>query len=142
MDVQILLRLTLTMEALSGAKSRDFIVRRTIWQLRNLGLRLVEAKNLLSRLQEVLLCNQIDEVLAACRICHDRGKRRAIHDDRGCTLDTLYCRFRVNAPRLRQCACKLGRGAAKVQLRRASGLWLSIPKRPRGFIVSGRRLRR
>ena len=81
-----------------------------------LGLRLDEAKNLLTRLQEVLLCNQIDEVLAASRICDDCGKRRAIHADRGRSLDTLYSRFWVNAPRLRQCACKLGTGAAKVVL--------------------------
>ncbi len=65
-----------------------------------LGLRLDEAKNFLTRLQEVLLCNQIDEVLAASRICDDCGKRRAIHDDRGRTLDTLYGRFRVKALRL------------------------------------------
>ncbi|MDZ4392515.1 ISKra4 family transposase [Cypionkella sp.] len=81
-----------------------------------LGLRLDEAKNFLTRLLEVLLCNQIVEVLAASRICDDCGKRRAIHDDRGRTLDTLYGRFRVKAPRLRQCACKLDTGAAKVVL--------------------------
>lgn len=70
-----------------------------------LGLRPDEAKNLLTRLQEVPLCNQIDEVLAASRICDDCGKRRAIHDDRDRILDTLYGRFRVKAPRLRQYAC-------------------------------------
>ncbi|MGB3242973.1 MAG: ISKra4 family transposase, partial [Sulfitobacter sp.] len=66
----------------------------------SLGLRLDEAKNLLAHLQEVFLCNQIDEALAASRICDDCVKRLAMHDDRGRTLDTLYGRFRVKAPRL------------------------------------------
>jgi hypothetical protein len=82
----------------------------------SLGLRIVEAKNLLGRLQEVVLKDQIDEALAASRICDDCRKRRAIHDDRGRTLDTLYGRFRVKAPRLRQCACKSDTDAAKVVL--------------------------
>ena len=81
-----------------------------------LGLRIVEAKNLLGRLQEAILQSQIDEALAASRICDDCGKRCAIHDDRGRTLDTLYGRFRVKAPRLRQCACKSDAVAAKVVL--------------------------
>ena len=116
MDVQILVETTFD----DGSTQRREIARLDRppdnWATETLGLRLDEAKNLLTRLQEVLLCNQIDEVLAASRICDDCGKRHAIHDDRGRTLDTLYGRFRVKAPRLRQCACKLGTGAAKVVL--------------------------
>ncbi len=66
----------------------------------NLGLRMDDAKNLLARLQEALLYDQIDEALDASRNCNDCGKRRAIHVDRGRSLDTLYGRFRVKAPRL------------------------------------------
>jgi hypothetical protein len=67
-------------------------------------------------LQEAVLQSQIDETLAASRICDDCGKPRAIHDDRGRTLDTLYGRFRVKAPRLRPCACKTDAVAEKVVL--------------------------
>lgn len=65
-----------------------------------MGLRLDEAKDLLAHLQEVLLCNQIDEALAKSRMCDDCGKRLAIQDDRSRTLETLYGRFRVKGPRL------------------------------------------
>ena len=82
----------------------------------SLGLRLDEAKNFLGRLQEAILQSQIDEALAASRICDRCGKRCGIHDDRGRTLDTLYGQFRVKAPRILRCACKSGTGATKAVL--------------------------
>lgn len=78
-----------------------------------LGLRLDEAKRFLKRLQEAVLCDQIDEALEAKRDCRACGKQRTIHDDRGRILDTLYGRFRVKAPRLRQCPCEVTAGVAK-----------------------------
>jgi hypothetical protein len=78
----------------------------------SLGLHLDEAKGLLKRLQETVLRDQIDELLRASRSCSACGKRRAIHDDRGRSLDTLYGRFRVKAPRLRQCPCEATAGVA------------------------------
>jgi hypothetical protein len=78
----------------------------------SLGLHLDEAKGLLNRLQETVLRDQIDELLRASRSCSACGKRRAIHDDRGRSLDTLYGRFRVKAPRLRQCPCEATAGVA------------------------------
>jgi hypothetical protein len=83
----------------------------------NLGLRLVEAKSLLTQLQEIILQDQIDELLRAIRNCSACGKRRAIHDDRGRILDTLYGRFRVKAPRLRPCPCEATAGVANPVLR-------------------------
>lgn len=71
-----------------------------------LGLQLEETKGLLKRLQKAVLRDQIDELLNAARNCSACGKRRAIHDDRGRSLDTLYGRFRVKSPRLRPCPCK------------------------------------
>lgn len=71
-----------------------------------LGLQLEETKGLLKRLQKVVVRDQIDELLNAARNCSACGKRRAIHDDRGRSLDTLYGRFRVKSPRLRPCPCK------------------------------------
>jgi hypothetical protein len=82
----------------------------------SLGPRLVETKSMLKRLQEVVLQDQIDEAFEANRNCSDCGKRRAIHDDRGRSLDTLYGRFRVSSPRLRQCACKVASGVSKTAL--------------------------
>lgn len=78
----------------------------------SLGLRLDEAKGLLKRLQETVLRDQIDELLRTPRNCSACGKRRAIHDDRGRVLDTLFGRFRVKAPRLRQCPCEATAGVA------------------------------
>lgn len=78
----------------------------------NLGLHLAETKRLLKQLQETVLRDQIEELLRAKRNCSDCGKRRAIHDDRGRSLDTLYGRIRVKALRLHQCTCK---GSADVE---------------------------
>ena len=69
-------------------------------------MRLDEAKNLLTLLQEAVVQDQIDEALKANRTCGDCGNLRPIHDDRGRILDALYGRFRVNSPRLRQCLCQ------------------------------------
>jgi hypothetical protein len=93
----------------------------------SLGLHLHEAKSVLKRLQEMVLRDQIDEALAANRNCGKCGKRRAIHDDRGRILDTLYGRFRVSAPRLRQCACKAATGVSKTVLH--SPLAVLFPQR-------------
>lgn len=72
----------------------------------NLGLLLDEAKQLLGRLQEAILQEQIDEALSARRKCNDCGRRRTIHDDRGRIFDTMFGRFRMKSPRIRQCSCQ------------------------------------
>ena len=77
----------------------------------SLGLRLDEAKNFLGRLQEAILQSQIDEALNAKRVCGNCGNLRPIHDDRGRVLDTLYGRFLVKSPRLRQCSCQAASSA-------------------------------
>lgn len=43
--------------------------------------------------------------MEARRKCDGCAKQRAIHDDRGCILDTLFGRIRVKWPRLRRCLC-------------------------------------
>jgi hypothetical protein len=81
----------------------------------NLGLLLNDAKTLLRRLQEAIVQDQVGEAMEARRKCDGCGKYRAIHDDRGRILDTLFGRIRVKWPRLRRCLCqplgsqKLGR---------------------------------
>ncbi len=72
----------------------------------NLGLLLDDAKTLLKRLQEAIVHDQVGEAVEARRKCNDCGKRRAIHDDRGRILDTLYGRIRVKSPRVRCCSCQ------------------------------------
>jgi len=62
------------------------------------------------------LRDQIDAALRARRNCRNCGKQCAIHDDRGRSLDTLYGRFRVKAPRLRQCACEAAAGVTNSAL--------------------------
>lgn len=72
----------------------------------NLGLLLEDAKALLRRLQEMIVQDQVGEALEVRRKCDACGKQRAIHDDRGRILDTLYGRIRVKWPRLRRCLCQ------------------------------------
>ena len=54
--------------------------------------------------------DQVDELLRPTQNCSACGIWRAIHDDRGRSLDTLYGRFRVKAPRLRHCPCEATAG--------------------------------
>ena len=72
----------------------------------NLGLLLDDAKTLLRRLQEAIVQDQVGEAMEAHRKCDGCAKQRAIHDDRGRILDTLFGRIRVKWPRLRRCLCQ------------------------------------
>lgn len=72
----------------------------------NVGLLLDDAKALLKRLQEAIVQDQVGEAIEARRKCDGCGKQRAIHDDRGRVLDTLFGRIRVKWPRLRRCLCQ------------------------------------
>lgn len=72
----------------------------------NLGLLLNDAKTLLRRLQEAIVQDQVGEAIEARRKCDGCGKHRAIHDNRGRILDTLFGRIRVKWPRLRRCLCQ------------------------------------
>jgi hypothetical protein len=72
----------------------------------NVGLLLDDAKTLLRRLQEAIVQDQVSEALEVRRKCDSCAKQRAIHDDRGRILDTLFGRIRVKWPRLRRCLCQ------------------------------------
>ena len=78
----------------------------------NLGLLLDDAKTLLGRLQEAIVQDQVGEAIEARRKCDGCAEQRAIHDDRGRILDTLFGRIRVKWPRLRRCLCQTA-GTAK-----------------------------
>lgn len=92
----------------------------------NLGLLLDEAKTLLKRLQEAIVQGQVGEAMEARRKCDGCGKQRAIHDDRGRILDTLFGRVRVKWPRLRRCLCQ------------PSGIAKSGPQSPLARLFSDR----
>ena len=72
----------------------------------NLGLLLDDAKTLLRGLQEAIVQDQVGEAIEARRKCNGCAKQRAIHDDRGRILDTVFGRIRVKWPRLRRCLCQ------------------------------------
>ena len=72
----------------------------------NLGLLLDVTKTLLRCLQQAIVQDQVGEAMEARRKCGGCGKHRAIHDDRGRILDTLFGRIRVKWPRLRRCLCQ------------------------------------
>ncbi len=106
MDVRIFVETTF-----DDGKTRRFNIgrlRRAPDELgpESLGLLLDEAKQLLRRLQETILRDQIDEAFEARRKCDDCGKRRSIHDDRCRIFDTLYGQTKVKSPRIRNCFCQ------------------------------------
>lgn len=69
------------------------------------GLLLEDAKVILRQIQKAVLSDQVEEVCAVSRACPDCGSGRAVHDYRTRTFDTLFGRFRLRAPRFRQCKC-------------------------------------
>lgn len=71
-----------------------------------MGLLLDDAKTLLGWLQEAIVQDQVGEAIEARRKCDGCAKQRAIHDDRGRILDTLFGRIQVKWPRLRRCLCQ------------------------------------
>lgn len=97
---ELLSKRHLKMEKHRGAISVVFAVHQTTENPRAWVCGLMKLRIFWGRLHEAILQSQIDEALAASRICDSFGMRCRIHDDRGWTLDTLYGRFRVKAPRL------------------------------------------
>ena len=70
-----------------------------------LGLLLEDAKVILRQVQEALPSGQVEEVWAESRACPSCGSGRAVHDYRTRIFDTSFGRFRLRAPRFRQCNC-------------------------------------
>ena len=71
-----------------------------------LGMQLAEAKDLLQRVQEVLIDEQARACLAKQVACPDRGRPRAHKDTKRITLRTLFGTVRVASPRWLQCTCQ------------------------------------
>jgi hypothetical protein len=71
-----------------------------------LGLQLAEAKDLLQRVQEVLIDEQVRCCLAAQMACPQCGRARAHKDTKTIVVRTLFGTVRLASPRWRHCACQ------------------------------------
>ena len=101
-----------------------------------IGLLLEDVRTLLAQLQTAILLDQIKEISAASRICPDCTKIRAIHDYRPRILDTLFGRFRVKAPRIRDEERAPCRNGQCQECHRRRHPWNNHPRQETG--VSGR----
>lgn len=74
-------------------------------EAKDIGLKLHEAKTLLTELQRHIVQTQIDEKVICRRICADCLKVQSIRDRRTRVLQTLFGTVQVAAPRIRICDC-------------------------------------
>ena len=102
---------TVKLEAKFGSgEVQSFEVGRLSRRIRGLtgdeiGLMLDEAKALLAELQRRMVESQIEEKIACMRVCTHCLRSQPIRDRRTRTLQTLFGDVRVDAPRVRLCAC-------------------------------------
>ena len=72
-----------------------------------IGLLLEDGHAMLAQIQKVAIEGQMEEISATCRSCPCCGNVRPIHDYRTRTLDTLFGRMTVKAPRIKPCQCQV-----------------------------------
>ena len=75
--------------------------------LAEIGLMLTEAKALLTKLQTSMLCEQVADYAARCRVCPDCGVLQPLKDRRTRRLQTLFGTVAADAPRFKVCRCRL-----------------------------------
>jgi hypothetical protein len=75
-------------------------------QADTLGLQLAEAKELLARMQEVVVEEQVSACLAAKVPCPHCGRPRWHKDERRIAVRTLFGTLRVDSPRWHHCPCR------------------------------------
>jgi len=75
--------------------------------LAEVGLMLAEAKALLAKLQASMLCGQVAEYAARCRLCPACGVLQPLKDRRTRRIQTLFGAVEVEAPRIRVCRCRV-----------------------------------
>ena len=71
-----------------------------------LGLTLTEAKNLLQRLQKILVSHQIDEHNQQQCHCPDCQQVRSKKDTKSLTYRTLFAKLELESPRFYTCSCQ------------------------------------
>jgi hypothetical protein len=92
------------------AKTTELVTFRrpaVVSTLAEIGLTLAEAKALLTKLQASMLCGQVAEYAAGCRVCPGCGVLRPLKDRRTRRLQTLFGTVELEAPRFRVCRCRL-----------------------------------
>ncbi len=82
--------------------------------LAEVGLMLAEAKALLAKLQASMLCAQVAEYAAACRLCPACGVLQPLKDRRTRHIQTLFGTVEVEAPRIRACRCRVSAAMTEV----------------------------
>src|SRR5260370_42214300 len=89
--------ITLTIERLAGSTSAE-----------NLGVNLQESKQIVNRLQDTIVKQQLEEHCEHRRKCFTCGRLRPVKDYRGRRLDTVLGTVRLRVPRYRRCQCRSG----------------------------------
>ena len=74
--------------------------------LAEIGLVLTETKTLLAKLQGSMLCGQVAEHAALCRVCAACGVMQPLKDRRTRRLQTLFGTVEVETPRFKVCRCR------------------------------------
>jgi len=82
--------------------------------LAQVGLMLAEAKALLAKLQASMLCGQVNEYAAHCRVCPACGVLQPLKDRRIRRIQTLFGTVEVEAPRIRICRCRMSVATTEV----------------------------
>jgi len=85
-----------------------------IGTLAEIGLMLVETKTLLAKLQASMLCGQVAEHAALCRVCPECRSLRPLKERRTRRLQTLFGTVEVEAPRFKVCRCRMTTPLAEV----------------------------
>jgi hypothetical protein len=75
------------------------------------GLRLDEAHQMLSGVQEHLVTAQADAAVALAETCGDCERRLAHKDSRYIVLRSLFGTLRLSSPRFKTCPCRVGAAA-------------------------------
>jgi hypothetical protein len=70
-----------------------------------LGLQLAEAKDLLQRVQEEVIDEQVRSYLAEQLVCQQCGRQHAHKDTKTIVMRTLFGTVRLASPRWRRCSC-------------------------------------
>src|ERR1700686_4076429 len=86
-----------TIERLAGSTTAE-----------NLGVNLQESKQIVNRLQDTVVKQQLQEHCEQRRKCLTCGRLRPIKDYRRRRLDTVLGTVRLRVPRYRYCKCRSG----------------------------------
>ena len=90
----------------SEQRSEVLTIERHEVCMETLGMSLAESKSLLSRVQNGMVAQQVDEDLERRRPCTDCGQRHKIKDSGTAPIKTLFGEVSVQNPRWHRCSCQ------------------------------------